>query len=146
MPIYNKELFLERSISSIQKQSLKNLEILLVNDCSTDNSLKILKKFSKNDYRIKVINNDRNHGLLYSRAMGILNSTGEYLLNLDPDDMYSNKFVLEILYKKAKKNKTDLIIFKLKKLYINKIEISQLNKIIKNLNLNKSSPMEICNY
>ena len=89
------------------------------------------------DNRIKITNNDRNHGLLYTRAMGILNCTGEYVLNLDPDDMLSNKFNLEILFKKAKKNKTDLIIFKLKKIKINKFNISQYNSI---------TPMEICDY
>lgn len=146
LPIYNKELYLRRSISSIQKQTLKNLEIVAVNDYSTDNTLKILKKFAKKDERIKIVNNDRNHGLLYSRAMGILNCTGEYVLNLDPDDMLSNIFNLEILYKKAKNYKIDLIIFKLKKIKISKINNSQLNKIIKELNLIKSnSPMKILN-
>jgi cellulose synthase/poly-beta-1,6-N-acetylglucosamine synthase-like glycosyltransferase len=76
LPIYNKEKFLFRSINSIQSQSLKNIEIIAVNDGSTDNSLKILRKLSKKDKRIKLINNDRNHGLLYSRAMGIINSSG----------------------------------------------------------------------
>ena len=103
LPIYNKYLYLKRSIDSILKQSLKNLEIIAVNDFSSDNSLKILKKLSKKDNRIKIVNNDRNHGLLYSRAMGILNCTGEYLLNLDPDDMIPNIYNLEILYKIAKK-------------------------------------------
>lgn len=147
LPIYNKELYLERSITSIQKQSLKNLEIIAVNDYSTDHSLKILKRYTKMDNRIKIINNDRNHGLLYTRAMGILNCTGEYVLNLDPDDMLSNKFNLEILFKKAKKNKTDLIIFKLKKIKINKFNIFRYNIIIKEFNLNNSiTPMEICDY
>ena len=138
LPIYNKEIYLERSINSIQKQSLKNLEIIAVNDFSTDNSLKILKKFNKKDYRIKIFNNDRNHGLLYSRAMGILNCSGEYVLDLDPDDMFSNKYNLEILYKNAKKNKTDLIIFKLKKIRTNKTKINHINIFIKKINLNNS--------
>ena len=86
LPIYNKELYLNRSINSIQNQNLKEIEIVAVNDGSTDYSLKILKQLSKNDKRMKIINNDRNHGLLYSRAMGIINSSGEYLMNLDPDD------------------------------------------------------------
>ena len=147
LPIYNKELYLKRSISSIQKQSLRDLEIVAVNDCSNDNSLKILKKLAKKDKRIKIVNNDRNHGLLYSRAMGILNCTGEYVLNLDPDDMFSSIFNLEMLYKKAKEKKIDIIIFKLKKIRTNKINISQFNQIIKKINLNNSfSPMKICNY
>lgn len=86
LPIYNKGKYLKRSIESIQIQTLKDIEIILVNDCSTDNSLEILKEIAKNDSRAKIVNNNRNHGLLYSRAMGILKSKGEYLINLDPDD------------------------------------------------------------
>ena len=71
MPIYNKDFYLKRSIRSLQDQSLSNIEIVAINDCSTDNTLKLLKFMSKKDKRIKIINNDRNHGLLYSRAMGI---------------------------------------------------------------------------
>ena len=97
LPIYNRETYLKRSIISIQKQTLKEIEIVAVNDCSTDNSLKILKQLAKNDSRIKIINNDRNHGLLYTRAMGILNCTGEYIVNLDPDDQFQGINNLEIL-------------------------------------------------
>ena len=72
MPIYNKANYLTQSIRSIQKQTIKNIEIIAVNDCSDDNTLKILIQMAKNDSRIKIINNDKNRGLLYSRAMGIL--------------------------------------------------------------------------
>ena len=111
MPIYNKEQYLKESIGSIQHQTLKNIEIILVNDFSSDNSLKIIKKLSKNDDRIKIVNNDRNHGLLYSRAMGIINCTGEYVINLDPDDKFSSSNNLEILYNKAKRFNIDTILF-----------------------------------
>jgi glycosyltransferase involved in cell wall biosynthesis len=123
LPIYNKEKFLFRSINSIQSQSLKNIEIIAVNDGSTDNSLKILRKLSKKDKRIKLINNDRNHGLLYSRAMGIINSSGEYLLNLDPDDKLESNSDLKILYNKAKKSKLDYILYLLKRVPRFKSEI-----------------------
>ena len=72
LPIYNKCTYLQRSIGTIQNQSLENIEIVAVNDYSTDNTLISLKKMAKKDLRIKIVNNDRNHGLLYSRAMGIL--------------------------------------------------------------------------
>ena len=109
LPIYNKEQYLLRSINSIQNQTLKDIEIIAVNDYSTDNSLKILQNLAKEDSRIKIINNDKNHGLLYSRAMGILNSSGEYLINLDPDDELNDYDSLEYLYNKAKKHKLDLL-------------------------------------
>ena len=107
LPIYNKEKYLINSIESLQKQTIKNIEIIAVNDCSTDNSLKILKKLSKKDHRIKIINNDRNHGLLYSRAKGIVNSKGDFLMNLDPDDKLEGNNNLKVLFNKAKKSNLD---------------------------------------
>jgi glycosyltransferase involved in cell wall biosynthesis len=99
------------SIRSLQKQTLKDIEIIAVNDCSNDNSLQILNDLAKNDERIKIVNNDKNRGLFYSRAMGILNSSGEYLLNLDPDDEIYGKSSLEYLNKQAKFLNLDIISF-----------------------------------
>ena len=109
LPIYNKEKYLKRSIGSIQKQTLKDLEIIAVNDYSTDNSLKILQDLAQEDSRIKIINNPNNRGLLYSRAIGILNSKGEYLINLDPDDEFNGINDLKYLYNKAKRYNVDYI-------------------------------------
>jgi len=130
LPIFNKAFFLKESIKSIQKQSLKDIEIIAVNDCSTDNTLNILKKLAKKDKRIKIVNNDRNHGLLYSRAMGILNSTGEFVMNLDPDDRFIGVNNLKFLYYNSKKFKLDLIEFLLKRFNITNIQI--LNEYLKN--------------
>lgn len=133
LPIYNKAIYLKRSISSLQRQTLKNIEIITVNDCSTDNSFEILNNFAKNDPRIKIINNTKNSGLLFSRAIGILNSKGEYLMNLDPDDEYVGKNSLKYLYYKAKKLKVDFITFFI--VYspdkIKSCQFSGFNKIIK---------------
>ena len=109
IPIYNKEKYINKCIQSLQNQTLKDIEIIAVNDCSNDSSLDILTKLAENDDRIKVVNNDRNHGLLYSRAMGILNSTGEYLLNLDSDDEINDNECLEYLYNKTRLYKIDII-------------------------------------
>lgn len=111
LPIYNKANYLKRSIGSIQNQTIKEIEIIPINDASEDNSLEILNDMAKNDSRIKIINNDKNRGLLYSRTMGIINSKGEYLINLDPDDEFESIFVLEYLYKIAMKSKTDVVSF-----------------------------------
>ena len=143
LPVYNKEEFLERSISSIQNQTFKNIEIVAVNDGSTDNSIKILKKLEKKDKRIKIFNNDRNHGPLYSRAMGILNSTGDYLMNLDSDDKLINNDCLKKLYKKARYFKTDFLQFLIKRIplfenqteyfdYLNKNQLNMEDYIITN--------------
>ena len=111
LPIYNKAQYLHRAIQSIQMQTLKNIEIIPVNDHSKDISLEILIRMKKNDSRIKIINNNRNRGLLYSRAMGILNSKGEYIMNLDPDDQLEGQDNLEFLYNIANKSKVDIINF-----------------------------------
>ena len=137
LPIYNKENYLKRSIQSIQNQTLKNIEIVAVNDGSTDNSLKILKKISKKDTRIKIINNDRNHGLLYARAMGILNCTGNYLMNLDPDDKYEGQYNLEMMHNMVEKSNFDLVIFLIKRISLNKTE-NKLAEIENELQINST--------
>ena len=111
MAIYNKEEYLHNTIESLQKQTLKNIEIIAVNDCSTDNSLKILQEMAKKDSRIKIVNYEKNRGPLYARAMGILNSKGEYLLNIDSDDILYGNDALEFLYNRAKKNNIDVILY-----------------------------------
>ena len=111
LPIYNKANYLNKSIRSIQIQTLRNIEIIAVNDFSEDNTLEVLMNMSKKDFRIKIVNNNKNRGLLYSRAMGIINSRGEYLMNLDPDDEFKDSDNLEYLYKTAHKLKIDVISF-----------------------------------
>jgi glycosyltransferase involved in cell wall biosynthesis len=111
LPIYNKEEYINRSIKSIQKQTLKEIEIIAVNDFSKDGTINKLTNLMKKDARIKIVNNSRNRGLLYSRAMGILNSSGEYLMNLDPDDELASQDSLEYLYNKAKKTNVDILSF-----------------------------------
>lgn len=111
LPIYNKEKYLYRSIGSIQNQTLKNIEIIPVNDGSEDHTLDTLKKISQNDKRIKIVNNHKNRGLLYSRAMGIINSRGEYLMNLDPDDELKDSYVLEFLYNIINQTKVEVLKF-----------------------------------
>ena len=123
---------MQRSIGSIQNQSLGNIEIIAVNDFSTDNTLISLKKIAKKDLRIKIVNNDRNHGLLYSRAMGILNSTGEYLMNLDPDDRLEGSDNLEVLYNTAKCNNSDIVRYLVKSIPFNEDQIKDSDFFNKN--------------
>ena len=111
MPIYNKSKYLKESIKNLQSQTLKDIEIIAVNDCSTDNSLDILNELKKNDSRIKIVNNDKNRGLLYARAMGITHAKGEYLINVDPDDSLKGNDALEYLYNIANQYKVDVVNF-----------------------------------
>lgn len=84
IPVYNTEKYLERCINSVLNQTYKNFEIIIINDGSPDNSKKILESYKTNQ-KIKIIN-QTNHGLSYSRNIGIKNSTGDYILFLDSDD------------------------------------------------------------
>ena len=88
IPVYNANKTIKAVIRSIQNQNMNNYEIILVNDLSTDNSLEIIKKKKKEDKRIKIINNQKNMGTLYSRCVGVLSSKGKYIFSLDNDDMY----------------------------------------------------------
>jgi glycosyltransferase involved in cell wall biosynthesis len=139
LPIYNKQEYITESIRSIQKQTLKELEIIAVNDYSTDNSLKILKKLAKEDLRIKIINNDNNRGLLYTRAMGIINSSGEYLMNVDPDDILNGKNCLQKLYNIANLYNVEVITFSFFNKNKNYLKCSSKNKKIKQPLLMKSA-------
>ena len=113
IPIYNREIYINKCIQSLQNQTLKDIEIVAVNDYSNDSTLNKLTNLSKNDDRIKIVNNDKNHGLLYSRAMGILYSSGEYIMNLDSDDEIYDDECLEYLYNKNKYLNVDIISFSL---------------------------------
>ena len=132
LPVYNMEKYISKCIKSIQNQSLKDIEIIAVNDYSNDGSLKLLMDLAKYDKRIKIVNNDKNRGLLYSRAMGILNSSGEYIMNVDSDDELKGNDSLEYLYNQTLKTNVDIVSFsvyfqkekqKIKCSFINEIQI-----------------------
>ena len=109
IPIYNCEKTIELSIKSINFQSLKELEIILINDLSSDNSSFVIEQLKQYDKRIRIINNKRNMGTLYSRSIGALKSKGEYIIGLDNDDFFSFEFVLETVYLNAKINNFDIV-------------------------------------
>ena len=105
-------------------------EIKILILCFKKKSEKI-RKLSKKDIRIKIINNDRNQELLYSRVMGIKNSNGEYVMNLVPNDKLNDNDNLELLYYKAKISNSDLVIFLLKRIALNKLEEEEYNYLNK---------------
>ena len=129
LPIYNQEKYINKCILLLQRQTLKDIEIVAVNDYSNDTTLNKLINLSANDNRIKIVNNNKNHGLLYSRAMGILNSNGEYIMNLDPDDELAGEDNLEYLYNLTKIYHTDIITFEV----FNKRKNRTISKCFKNL-------------
>lgn len=108
VPVYNSEKYLNRCISSIINQSYKNLEIILVNDGSTDNSLIICNSYSW-DERIKIINK-KNAGVSEARNDGLQNVSGKYTMFVDSDDWIDNNCVACCM-DAIKKNNFDLVIF-----------------------------------
>ena len=111
IPIYNCENTIKFSISSIQNQNMSDFEIILVNDFSKDNSLKIIEELSQQDFRIKIINNNKNMGTLYSRCIGVLISNGIYIFPLDNDDLFMAEDIFDIIIKESKKGNFDIVGF-----------------------------------
>lgn len=103
MPARNAEEFLEDSIRSILNQTFKNFEFIIINDGSTDNSLKIIKKYAKENERIKIINNIKNLGLNKSINKGLKKAKGKYIARFDADDIALPKR-LKIQYNYLERN------------------------------------------
>lgn len=108
IPIYNVERYLSQCLDSVIKQTYRNMEIICIDDKSTDGSLGILEEYSALDSRIIILQNDMNRGLAYSRNAGIDRSRGEYLLFVDSDD-YIRENLVETALAKAEGN--DLVCF-----------------------------------
>lgn len=102
--VYNTEKYVERCLNSLLNQTYQNLEIIVVEDDSTDNSKEVLKKYSHND-KVKLIYNKKNSGLSYSRNVGLENATGSYIGYIDSDDYvdldYYEKLMQSIIDSKA---------------------------------------------
>lgn len=95
MSVYNSEKYLNKAIESILKQTYTNLEFIIINDGSTDSSLKIIRKYLNIDNRIKLIDNIENKGLIYSLNKGIELSKGKYIARMDADDISSKHRIKE---------------------------------------------------
>ena len=111
VPSYNKEDLLLSSIRSIQNQSFKNIEIIIVDDHSVDNSIEILEQLIKTDKRIRVFYHLKNMGVWRSRLDGLLYSRGKYIINFDSGDLYADNLVLEESYDLLRKYNLDSIRF-----------------------------------
>ena len=93
IPVYNSAHFLDKTIQGIMKQLDNNMELLLIDDCSTDNSYEICMSKAKEDQRIKVFKNQKNSGICYTRNIGLKNATGEYVAFCDDDDEWGAHFI-----------------------------------------------------
>lgn len=107
VPVYNTQDYLRECFDSMISQSLKEIEIIAVDDCSDDNSLEILKEYALKDERVKVIalNERKTTGMVRNAGLDI--AQGEFVAFMDADDLYARSDVLEKLYEAAKENKVD---------------------------------------
>ena len=106
VPIYNAEKYLNKCIDSLINQTKKELEFILINDGSTDNTLKILKKYK--DKRIKLFSN-KNQGIGKTRNFGISKATSKYIMFCDSDDYYEPN-MCELMFNEAEKKNLDIVI------------------------------------
>jgi len=107
IPVYNKENYLGQCIASVADQSVYEIEILVIDDNSTDNSAKIAKKYASTDPRIHVITNSRNLGLYRSRQLGVLKSHAPYIQFVDADD-WLEPYATQQLLESIERHNTDL--------------------------------------
>ena len=114
--VYNTEKYIEKCLDSLLNQTYSNIEIVVINDCSTDGSLKILKKYAKKYDNMILIENKENKGLSYSRNVGLEKATGEYIGYIDSDD-YVDSTYYEQMMKAIKKEKSEIAIADMKIAY-----------------------------
>ena len=110
LPVYNVAPYLDETFGSLLNQSLKDIEIIAVNDGSTDQSETIIKKYMQQDSRISYFYQE-NQGQSVARNLALQHTTGEYIYMMDSDDVLGNPNALQIYYEYAKKNKADFIFF-----------------------------------
>ena len=103
VPTYNVEKYIDECLTSILDQTYENIEIIVVDDCSSDNTFEIIKKYQNKDSRIKILRNEVNKGVSYSRNVGLDNMNGKYVCFVDGDDII-DKYQIEYLYRLIKTN------------------------------------------
>lgn len=116
IPIYNSAHSLKRCVDSVLSQSYKDIELILVNDGSTDGSLAICRKYEERDPRVVVINKETNEGVDKARCSGLENVQGEYLTFVDADD-WMEEHAIETLYNLSQKTGADAVIGKMRIVY-----------------------------
>lgn len=127
VPVYNTEKYLRRCLDSLVNQTLNELEIIVIEDNSPDNSNVILKEYEdKYKDKIRVFHNKTNKGIGYNRNKGIKEASGEYLGFVDSDD-FVDETMYEKLYNKAEKDKLDLVVCNFKRVVSIKDDYKELD-------------------
>ena len=111
IPCYNAAKTIARTLNSIREQDYKDLEIIVVNDGSKDNSLEVLSMFSKVDNRIRVYSQE-NAGVSVARNKGLEHAKGNYIIYLDADDNYTTPYAISNMMKRLKDTESDMVVCK----------------------------------
>ena len=124
---FNAEFCLKNALLSIQNQDFDDIEIVIVDDYSKDDTVKLIKEYMKKDKRIKFYQNKENKGTLYTKSKGVLHSRGKYVMILDQDDMYTQKDVFSTLYSYCEKKNLDILGFAsiFREIYSDEIELNK---------------------
>ncbi len=115
IPVYNAGRYIEKCIASVVNQTLKDIEIIIVNDGSTDNSFDICKKYAENDKRIKLIS-QKNAGAASARNKGIEEAVGEWFIGIDADDWIDTDYLQKMYMEIEKDNGLDVVIANCKRI------------------------------
>lgn len=110
IPIYNVEKYIKQALNSVVNQTLKDIEIICINDCTQDNSFEIVKEYAKNDNRFVLLEQQENQGQGVARNRGVFIASSKYIMFLDPDDWYEQN-TCELAYNKIIKDNNDFVIF-----------------------------------
>lgn len=111
MPVYNSAKFLPATLENALSQTLKSIEIVAVDDGSTDDSLQILQEFQRKDSRLRILKNHRNEGINISRIRALRAARGEFILSLDSDDKLESTLAKQLL-RKARSTGVDVVGFR----------------------------------
>ena len=109
--VYNGKGYLKTAVRSIQNQDFKDIEIIIIDDFSTDDSIQIIRELMKEDPRIVFLANTENKGALYTKTKGVLQAKGKYVMTLDVDDLYASEDAFSTLYNEAEKYDLDIVGF-----------------------------------
>lgn len=108
IPVYNAEKYIGRCLNSVLSQTLEEFEVIVVNDCTLDDSMNVVRRYTQNDERIKIVEHDVNRGSMMARRTGYMAAQGDFITFLDSDDTLP-KGALEALYLAAIKENADIV-------------------------------------
>lgn len=108
VPVYNVEHYIYRCLDSIQKQTMSDIEIIVVNDATPDNSMIIVEELASVDKRIMILNHEENSGLMYARRTGYMSASSKYVMFCDSDDYLPDNAV-NALFEAAEETQADIV-------------------------------------